>query len=238
MDTLEQITAAILVGGRGTRLRSRVPDRPKALAPVRNRPYLCYLLDFLSRAGIRNVILLTGYLAEQIESTFGQRYGPLNLSYSVEPTALGTGGAVRLALPKMSSSTLLVLNGDSYWDASLEDFWHFHRMHRSEVTLGLAWVDDASRFGRVHLEANRIARFTEKEDRQISGWINAGCYLLCRKRLEAIPPECPVSLEHDIFPRWVEEGCCLGFRSSGAFLDIGTPESYTRAARFFADRAA
>src|SRR5438067_1667607 len=101
MTTIAEITGAILAGGLGTRLRSVVSDRPKVLALVRGQPFLAYLLDQLGAAGIRRVVLLTGYKGEQIEQTFGSRNGNIQLEYSAEPEPLGTAGALRLALPKL-----------------------------------------------------------------------------------------------------------------------------------------
>src|SRR5690242_14144702 len=93
------VSAAILAGGLGTRLRSVVADRPKVLAPVGGRPFLTYLLGQLARAGVQEVVLLVGYGADQVRSTFGADYDGLRLLYSEETAPLGTGGAVRLALP-------------------------------------------------------------------------------------------------------------------------------------------
>src|SRR5262245_56899453 len=92
--------AAILAGGLGTRLRSSVGDRPKVLAEVRGRPFLACLLDLLGGQGIRRVVLCTGYRGEQVEAAFGGAYGGLELHYSREPEPLGTGGALRLAVPR------------------------------------------------------------------------------------------------------------------------------------------
>ena len=95
-----RITAAILAGGLGTRLRPVLADRPKVLAEINGRPFLACLLDQLANAGCRSVILCTGYLGEQIYSAFGESYGSLlRLGYSREERPLGTAGALRLALP-------------------------------------------------------------------------------------------------------------------------------------------
>src|SRR5690349_15097040 len=124
---MPELTGAILAGGLGTRLRSVVSDRPKVLALVRGRPFLAYLLDQLGEADIRRVVLLTGYKGEQIEKTFGSRYGNIDLEYSAETEPLGTAGALRLALPKLFANatvagTVLMLNGDSFCAADLKGF--------------------------------------------------------------------------------------------------------------------
>jgi NDP-sugar pyrophosphorylase family protein len=231
--SLADVTGAILAGGFGTRLRSRVADRPKVLAPVRGRPYLCYLLDQLAGAGLRKVVLLTGYMAEAVEATLGQDYRGMKLVYSPEPEPLGTGGALRLALPLIASQQALVLNGDSYCDVELSDFWLVHIRQRAAVSLVLAEVADTTRFGKVHVADQRIERFEEKQSASGAGWINAGVYLLGREQIAEISPRRAVSLEREMFPAWAARGCLHGFRSAGRFLDIGTPESYTEAETFF-----
>lgn len=232
---LGSATAAILAGGLGTRLRPSVSDRPKVLARVRGRPYLAYLLDQLTGAGIRHVVLCTGYLGELVEEELGDAYGPARLEYSREEVRLGTGGALRLALERFLSDPVLVLNGDSYCDVDLAALWAAHRERAPAGTLSLVRVPDTARFGRVDLaEDGLLTAFQEKGEASGAGWINAGVYLLGKELLASIPTGRDVSLERDVLPAWIRKGL-LGFPVEGRFLDIGTPQSYTRAERFFAD---
>src|SRR5690242_7501679 len=120
------ITAAILAGGLGSRLRPVLVDRPKVLAPVAGEPFLTRLFNQLSAAGIRKVVLCTGYLAEQIKGTFDEHYGSLRIHYSQEAHPLGTAGSLRLALSLMDSDPVLVLNGDSYCSVDLTSFLEWH----------------------------------------------------------------------------------------------------------------
>jgi NDP-sugar pyrophosphorylase family protein len=228
------LTAAILCGGLGTRLRSVVADRPKALAPVRGRPFVTYLLDRLAEASVGEVVLLTGYRADQVQDALGATYAGMSLIYSEERTPLGTAGAVRWALPCFSGRTVLLLNGDSYCDVDLAAFAALHRRHGARASLVLARVEDASRFGLVRAGPDgRVRRFEEKAAAAGRGWINAGVYLLDRALIEELPRARPASLERDMFPRWAAGGQLHGFRCRGRFLDIGTPESYAEAERFF-----
>ncbi|MCX5919044.1 MAG: sugar phosphate nucleotidyltransferase, partial [Deltaproteobacteria bacterium] len=126
MKNLSHITAAILAGGLGSRLRPVVADRPKVLAEVGARPFIFYLLDQLAAVRVRQVVLCTGYLAHQIRDTLGETYGPMNLLYSQDPSPLGTGGALCFALPLLESETVLVLNGDSFCEANLRAFCLVH----------------------------------------------------------------------------------------------------------------
>ncbi len=230
---LKNITAAILAGGKGTRLQSAVSDRPKALAEIGGRPFLAWLLDRLAAAGIVDVALCTGYRAEQIENAFGASYQGLRLIYSRETQPLGTGGALRLAAPKIPSDPVLVINGDSAVDADLAELVAWHRAHGAAGTLLLAHVDDARRYGRVRLDdTGRVLEFAEKSEREEPGWINAGVYVLGRDLLDSISPHREVSLEREVFPAWIGRGL-FGHRGQGRFIDIGTPESYAAAAEFF-----
>jgi NDP-sugar pyrophosphorylase family protein len=233
-DPFANVTAAILAGGLGTRLRSVVADRPKVLAPVGGRPYLSYLLDQLAGAPVREVVLLTGHRAEQVRAVMGEAYRGMCLHYSEEPTPLGTAGAVRQALPLFRSGLVLLMNGDSYCDVDLGVFHEFHCRQAADVSLTLSRVSDTARFGRVRLAADgRVERFEEKGGAGGEGWINAGVYLIDRRLIAALPPAMPLSLERDLFPNWVQEHRVFGYQGGGRFIDIGTPESYAEAEAFF-----
>ena len=230
-----RVSAAILAGGFGTRLRSAVPDLPKVLAPVRDRPFLAHLLGQLAEAGVRETVLLVGYAADRIRSTFGSEHAGMKLAYSTEPSPLGTGGAVRHALPGMREDTILLLNGDSYCDVDLSALLTYHHGHRGAV-LTLAEVPDTSRYGRVLTTTEgRVAGFEEKGAGNTPGRINAGVYAFDRTLLEPLSPDTPISLEREVLPRWVAAGLVRGF-PGGRFIDIGTPDSYREADVFFAGR--
>src|SRR5580704_13732660 len=100
-----QLSVAILAGGRATRLESVVADRPKGLAVVCGRPFMAWLLDYLARSGVRSVVLCTGHLASQFETTLGSSWQGMAVKYSIETSPLGTGGALRHALPHLRSET-------------------------------------------------------------------------------------------------------------------------------------
>src|SRR5690349_5423159 len=120
------VTAIILAGGKGTRLREVVADRPKVLAPVAGRPFIAYLLDQLERADVRHVVLSTGYMAEQFADLIGYKHNGVTIEYAQEESPLGTGGAIKYAAEKADSPHILVMNGDSYFDADLVGYkaWH------------------------------------------------------------------------------------------------------------------
>ena len=229
MTYLANITAVILAGGFGTRLRSVVSDRPKVLAEVGGRPFLGYLLDQLVAEDVKSVVLCTGYLGEQVQDRLGTNYRTLALQYSREPQPLGTGGALRLALPMLDTDSVLVMNGDSYCDTRLDAFANWHAGRRPPATILLAETDDTRRYGRVQVDdQGRVLRFSEKTDDMDPGLVNAGIYLLSRTLIGSIAFGRAVSLEREVFPDWIGRGLC-GFRGDGRLWDIGIPESYARA---------
>jgi NDP-sugar pyrophosphorylase family protein len=238
MIRISEVSAAVLAGGLGTRLRAVVADRPKVLAEVAERPFVTYLLDQLASAGLREVLLLTGYRGEQVYDALGEQYRGMRLRYSQEETPLGTGGALRAGLDYLESPTVLLLNGDSFCDLELRHFLTLHAGRVSEASLVLARVADTSRYGRVRLGADdRVVGFEEKSPLGGPGWINAGVYLISRRLIEEIPEgDAPVSLERDVMPGWLAGGKVYGYRQQGPLLDIGTPESYALAEAFLGER--
>lgn len=229
----DRLTAVILAGGKGTRLRSVVSDRNKVAASVNGRPFLAYLLDQLATAGIGDVVFSTGYMGEHIRAEFGETFGSLRLRYFQENEPMGTGGALRDTCRGFGLERVLAMNGDSYCDVDFLQFQQWHREKNASASLVLANVSQVGRFGSVECDAGgRIAAFREKNASTESGWINAGIYLLEPAFLSTIPLSGPVSVERDVFSTWKSNGL-FGFRTQGKFIDIGTPESYAQAAAFF-----
>lgn len=228
------MTAAILAGGLGTRLRSVVADRPKVLAGVNGRPFITRLLDTLVDAGMKRAILCTGYLGEQIEAVLGATYKGMELAYSRESSPLGTAGALRHALPLVRDNLLLVMNGDSYLQTDLAAFIGLHRAKGAACSMTLTRAPDTTRYGRVETDGNqKVLRFVEKGKARAPGEINAGIYIFDRRIIAGIARETEVSLEREVLPSLIG-GRFYGFPRAGRFIDIGTPESYQEAEHFFA----
>lgn len=224
----------ILAGGLGTRLKPVVSDRQKVMATVAGRPFLSILLDQISKAGFKRVIICTGYMADQVEMGFGPEYKGLSMIYSRENIPLGTGGALGNALPLISSETVMVMNGDSFIDVDLNLFLQWFIGKGCDAALVLTKMNNASRYGIVHVDANSlITAFQEKNTIGRFHWINAGVYLLKKAVIRTIPQERPFSLEQEFFPSLAGRDF-HGYCSEAKFTDIGLPESYVAAKGFFA----
>lgn len=229
--------ALILAGGLGTRLAPVVSDRAKPVALVEGEPFLLHVLRHLARARgsqeIRRAILCVGHQSESVRHALGDRAEGIEIAYSVEDKPLGTGGALRLAISRHAvSSPAIALNGDTFFAASIEKLLGHHASGRFDITMALARVADASRYGTVRVESGRAIAFEEKGAGG-PNWINGGIYALGKSALGRIAngPEA-FSLERDVLPEWAAAGRLGAFRSRARFIDIGIPEDYARAAAF------
>jgi len=232
-NSRDNLQAMILVGGKGTRLRSVVSDRPKPMAEVAGRPFVAWLLSSLHAQRVRRVVLCTGYLAESIEECLGDGHAwGMELAYSRDPFPLGTGGAVRHALPRIEGRRFLVLNGDSFCRFDLPSLVHAHDEKDAKATLWLAEAQDCRRYGSVVLGPDgKVRSFVEKAAASGPGLVSAGVYLIDRDAVETLGNRRPFSLETDVFPGWIGNGL-YGVAAAGAHLDIGTPDSYAAAEEF------
>lgn len=229
------VTGVIIAGGLGTRLRSVVADKPKCLAPVNGQPFLFYLLRQMTEAGVKRILLCTGYQAEQVEQCIGSFHSGVPVEYSREEEPLGTGGALKLALDRTGApGPWLVMNGDSYLEMDLPGFYAAFHDSGCSAALAAVEVPDGRRFGGLRCDSHgRVLAFEEKSEEPGAKWINGGVYLLSQRFLDALPATTPLSLERDVFPYRLTDGL-LAVKSHGRFIDIGIPESFAAAQTFFA----
>lgn len=225
--------AIVLAGGFGTRLRQVVADLPKPLAPVAGRPFLAIVLEQLRAQGFTEAMLAVGYRHEAIRGAFGERFGALRLSYSVEDKPLGTGGAIQLAARACSGHDVFVLNGDSFAELDFAAMRAAHHRAAARLTVSAVEVADASRYGRLLVEDSRLVGFAEKGSAG-PGLINAGVYLMRRDLLETLGLPEAFSFELDVLAARLQELRPWVHRASGRFIDIGVPEDYARAQGMFA----
>ncbi|MEI9900588.1 MAG: nucleotidyltransferase family protein [Hyphomicrobium sp.] len=216
----------ILAGGLGTRLGSLTRDTPKPMVPVAGVPYLEHQLRIIGEQGIRRIVLLTGYLGEQIEEYFGtgKRLG-LDIRYSRETTPLGTGGALRLAAPLLDDEFLL-LYGDSYLPIQYADV--LGSLRRSSI--GATVIYDNTQADTMVLnniaidDEGRVTRYRKDGNEGELRYVEAGVHALRKSVLRYFPANPVVSLENDIFPKLIEDGRLHCHITDQRFYDIGTPE--------------
>ncbi len=222
----------ILAGGQGTRLRSVVQDIPKCLAPVAGRPFLGYMLDYLSAYPVDHVVFSVGYLKKQVMSYVQAHSWPFSYDFAVEDTPLGTGGGIRLALEKCHGERVFVFNGDTFFPLPLDAV-----PFAGPVTVALKPMKAFSRYGAVTVipsgrsesrVSHTITAFREKAYCE-EGFINAGVYAIDRTKLhlEALPAR--FSFEKDVLEPMAAARELQGWPVESYFIDIGIPEDYDKA---------
>lgn len=226
--------AILLVGGFGTRLHPLTKTRPKPMIPLANTPFIERTVHGLRDAGVDHVILSLHHNAEQFMSYFSNLNLDIDISYAVEHSPLGTGGAIKNCEPFLRSSRTYIFNGDIFTSLDISSMLKAHRRAKAVASLALSEVEDPSRYGVIETDdKGRIHSFTEKPPRELatSHDINAGVYIFEREVFEQIPNE-PCSIERDVFPKMLAQGMhMLGYREWPYWTDLGTPTDYLQAHR-------
>ncbi|MEW6376165.1 MAG: nucleotidyltransferase family protein [Thermodesulfobacteriota bacterium] len=233
-DTLLQRTdVAILCGGLGTRLRGVLDDRPKPMAEIEGRPFLDILIDHIAKYGATHFILCTGYKGNFVKRYYERKEGKLKFIISEEKKTLGTAGAIKHAELFIGSNPFLVLNGDSFCEVDMKDFFRFHTEKKAFLSVAVTPVEDSKDYGVIQLDRDqKITHFSEKKMAGGSGLINAGVYFFSRKVLKEIPSGKKQSLEYDLIPKILNKGV-YGYKTDSPLLDIGTAERLQKARDYF-----
>ena len=189
--------ALILAGGMGKRLRPLTDDKPKPMIPISNKPILEWQIDWLKSHNIRDIVLCTGYMGDNISEYFGNgEKFDVNIEYSKEEEPLGTGGALMQSHSLLEShSNFLVMNGDIMTDIDPISLIQ----NLTDKLIGtIAVVALRSPFGEIEIQENGlISSFTEKPILN-DHWINAGIYCLSNNVFSYLSDI--GSLESDVFP--------------------------------------
>lgn len=215
--------AYILCGGFGTRLRSVIKDSQKAVVDIHGRPFLALVLAQLREAGISQAVLCAHYRAEQLAALLPalEAESGVTLHLVVEGNPLGTGGAVLNALREVPpSGRYLVLNADTY----LEPHAYSLALNAERDVLVGVYVEDRSRYGSLDCSTQgEVLGFAEKGQAG-PGLVNAGVYGFNAGALVDLAVA-PASMEHDLLPCLIAKRSLFFCEYSGAFVDIGTPDS-------------
>ena len=240
--------AIILAGGFGTRLQSVVSDLPKPMAPVNNIPFLNYQFNYLKHYDVKHVVLSVGHLADKIQDYYKTSFNGINISYAKELSPMGTGGGIRLALEKCEDKQVIILNGDSFFDVDLKGFYEAHYHHESDFSMAVRKIADASRYGTLktgnfflassssYKNKNffKVESFFEKSEKNESGIINGGIYILNKKQFfKHTKASHAFSIEKDFFEKQTQKLDIGAYLSDGYFIDIGIPEDYKKAQNDF-----
>ena len=219
----------ILAGGFGTRLINEINGLPKCLAPINNKPFLFYLLEYLKKFKFDQYIFALGFRSELVMDYLNENFSDLDLIYSVEENPLGTGGAIKAALNFATTSQVIALNGDSFFNIDYNQFFDFHKSKESKFSIALAEIKDNDRYGGVELLDDVITSFKEKQtgsDCVKTTLINSGIYLIDFTYFSELSMPESFSIEKDFFENNNKSIHIHGKAFQNKFIDIGVPNDY------------
>jgi NDP-sugar pyrophosphorylase family protein len=231
--TMSRPAAIVLAGGRGERLRPYTDDRPKPMVEVNGIPVIAYLLGWLAKYGVTQIVLSCGYRWEALQSALGTgRQWGLEIHYAVEPERLGRGGGIRFAmqsagLDRSGGAPVVVTNGDNLLDFDLNAMLDQHTAASAgpaAAMVTLALVPLVSARGIVDTDGQgRVTGFQEKPE--LPYWINAGVYVLNPRVAHLLPAK--GDHEADLFPRLAAEGRLAAFKTHQLWRTVDTAKDVT-----------
>ncbi len=225
-------TAIILAGGLGTRLRTLVNDRPKPMAPIKEIPFLHYLLNYWEKQGICRFIVSVGYLHNKITSYFGSKLNSSEIEYVIEEFPLGTGGALLNCIKEKDIKTpFLLLNGDTYFKIELNLIENLFFKSNADWCLSLFPTNEQKRYLLIDIDENQKINFVNNRiSLNKKYWANGGVYIINPKVFKKFKNNnAKLSLEEYIIPKSFKAGDnFIGFKSLNSFIDIGLPKDYER----------
>jgi dTDP-glucose pyrophosphorylase len=227
-DVSAAVSAVIMAGGFGTRLRPLTDQIPKPMLPVGDRPLLERTIERLRDAGIHRVNVTTHHLAEQITSYFGDgRAMGVQIRYMPEEQPLGTCGGLRLV--DEPNEPLLVINGDILTGINFGDLVGFHRKVGADATVCVRKYDVQVPYGVVEVEGTWLRGLREKPS--VGFFVNAGIYLLEPTVQRYIPDGQRFDMT-DLIGRLLADGRRVAsFPIVEYWLDVGQPADYAQAQR-------
>ena len=223
----------ILAGGFGKRLLDVVSDVPKCLAPINGTPFLDYLIKYLQKYGISRLILSLGYKSDFVISYINEFHPHIDVTFVIEDSPLGTGGAIKASLKEVKTKNVLVVNGDTFFNINLNSFYNEALSSQYPFAIALQRIEKNYRYGFVELnEKNEIIRFCEKQESN-NVFINTGFYIINKEQVNFDTNKDVFSLEKDFFESDLRETKLYGIEFNNEFIDIGIPKDFNRAQTLF-----
>jgi NDP-sugar pyrophosphorylase family protein len=217
------IPVAILAGGLATRLRPVTEKIPKSLVPVAGKPFLAHQLELLHARGIRHAVLCLGYLGEMIQRDFGDgRAFGVRLDYSFDgPKLLGTGGAIRRALPLLGGE-FFVLYGDSYLPVDYHAVANFFQRSGKLGCMTVYRNEGRYDTSNVVFRDGEIAVYDKKKRRPEMLHIDYGLSLFKKTVFDSYSAEQVFDLA-EVMGRLVGEKQLAGYEVPERFYEMGSP---------------
>ena len=231
--------ALILCAGPGTRLRPLTEKIPKTLLPINGKPLLFYHIESLYKYGVRDIIIRTNHLYEQIDTFVAQnknKFSGLNIETVFEKDLVGSAGALRDdSLFFQNEKDFLVVYGDNFTNINYGKLLKKHREKGGIATIAAYLEEYPESKGIIGFDENdQILKFIEKPrpEQVISKYANAGMYVFNNKIFEYLKlfDKSKLDFGHDIFPDLLEKKEKMYiYKMNEILIDIGTFESYSKA---------
>jgi mannose-1-phosphate guanylyltransferase len=224
MNRPGQVSALLLAGGVGSRLRPLTDSIPKCLVEIAGRPLLGYWIDRLIEAQIHEARVNTHALADQVRAFIDRVNieGPLRLVESHEPELLGSAGTVRANADLADAADqIVIIYADNLSNIDLRPLLDFHRSHGDPFTMVLFHAPNPRACGIAELDADGlVTSFKEKPEQPTSDLANAGLYVVDAALYREIANRGGFDIGFDVLPQLV--GRMRGWVWGGYHLDIGT----------------
>ena len=213
---------AILAGGLATRLRPATENTPKALLRVAGEPFIIHQLRLLHSHGFRKAIICVGYLGDMIETEVGDGSSlGMQIVYSSEgSTLLGTGGALRRALPKLGEQ-FLVIYGDSYMPVDYSAIVKAFMLSRKPALMTVLENEGRWDASNVWFEGGEIHSYEKKRPGPEMRYIDYGIAALSAAVFASFPDNVPFDLA-DVYSRLVSAGQMAAYEVKQRFYEIGS----------------
>lgn len=229
------MSAVVLVGGLGTRLRPVTYEVPKQLIPIAGQSALFHVFDLLPPE-VTHIVLACGYRSGDVSRFLKDHPYPVRQTVVIEETPLGTGGGMKNAA-SLATDPFLLLNSDVMTGLDVGAMLRQHLKEGPLGTMSLFEVEDTQPYGVAELgEHKRLVRFVEKPKpaQAPSHWINAGASVWAREVMDEIPEGRKVSFEQEVLPHLLGRGV-YGYTFTSWWEDAGTPERLLHAQRLLFD---
>jgi dTDP-glucose pyrophosphorylase len=220
------VTAVIMAGGYGMRLRPLTEETPKPMLHIEGRPILEWIIEGLKKAGIRSITIATYYRAEKIKQHFGdgRRLG-VEIEYILENEATGTAGC--LGQLKQCDQPLLVINGDILTRLDFRSMFEYHMEHRADITVAVREYKIGVPYGVVEMDGVEIKALKEKPS--LGFYVNAGIYVLEPPVVKSVTAGKFQNMTTLIDRLIREDRPVVGFPVREYWIDIGQDSEYKQA---------
>ena len=219
--------AVILAGGLGTRLRPYTKSLPKPMLPLGGKPILEYVIEWVKKNGIKEIVLCVSYLRNKIEDYFGdgKKFG-VKIEYAISKKPLATAGQLKTA-EKFIDDTFVCLYGDSIYNFSLRNMIKHHKKSRANVTMSLFDYRFNLKYGVIDTKkSGQVTAWNEKPEFSVK--INIGCYVMEPEVLKLIPKNKEYGMDDVIRKVLSRKKKVSSVTSKNGFIDIGDKDTYEK----------